>query len=223
LSFNLKGVKEIQAQKIQNHITGNVDKIVSFKIRDKKTGNPVYAEVSIMGINVDNQVFFGTDFIFDAVKSKSNSILVIAEGYFFYSNKFTLDQSENSIKVIEMERVAPGKKMELQNLKFHQGCSEFLEASMPSLKLLLDFLILNEEVKIELRGHVNAPGEECLGKIQKLSENRAKNTYLYLVENGVDKSRVTYKGLGNTEMIYLEPIDLTQETANRRVEVIIVD
>ncbi len=70
---------------------------------------------------------------------------------------------------------------------------------------------------------MNAPGEECLGKIQKLSENRAKNTYLYLVENGVDKNRVTYKGLGNTEMIYLEPIDHIQETANRRVEVIIVD
>ena len=94
---------------------------------------------------------------------------------------------------------------------------------MTSLKLLLDFLILNKEVNIELVGHVNAPGEDSSGKIQKLSESRAKNTYLYLVENGVDKSRMSYRGLGNTEMIYPNPINVSQELANRRVEFVIVD
>ena len=70
---------------------------------------------------------------------------------------------------------------------------------------------------------MNAPGEESSGKVQRLSENRAKNTYLYLTQNGVEKGRLTFKGLGNTEMIYPEPVNVGQERSNRRVEFIIIN
>lgn len=219
IKFKLSGQKEIQKVKIQNYKKVTTTRAVTIKIRDRETGEPVTANVTLKGMRVDNQLYMGSDFIFDAYRSKSNEIVVNAQGYFLYVSKLTVSVIENTDVLIELDPLAPGKKMKIEGLKFEQNSRDFIPTSYVALRRLLEFMILNKEIRIEIQGHVNAPGEKPDGKVQKLSEQRAKTAYLYLIENGVNKDRITYIGLGNTQMIYPAPKTKTEEEANRRVEI----
>jgi outer membrane protein OmpA-like peptidoglycan-associated protein len=223
ISFDIMGEIEKQNIIIQNYKNVPSAKSVRFKIRDKETGEPVLANVTIKGMRVDNKLFLGSDFIFDAYKSPKAEVVVNAEGYFYYVSPLNFPTNSNSEITIELERLAPGKTMPLEGLKFEQNSRDFIPTSYVALRRLLDFMILNESVKIEIIGHVNAPGYDAKGKVKKLSEDRAKTAYLYLIENGISKDRVKYSGKGNSEMIYLTPKNKAQEEANRRVEIKILE
>ena len=73
----------------------------------------------------------------------------------------------------------------------------------------------NPEVSIEIGGHTDNKGSAAYNKT--LSENRAKSVYDYLIDNGIDTDRLTYKGYG-----FEEPIADNQtekgRAKNRRTE-----
>lgn len=223
IKFSLKGEREVEKVVIQNYKHLPTTRAVRVKIRDIESGNPVLANVTLNGMRMDNQLFLGSDFIFDAIKSRENEIVVNAEGYFLYAAPLEISVLENTEVQIELEPLAPGKKMKIEGLKFEQNSRDFISTSYVALRRLLDFMVLNKEIRIEIQGHVNAPGEDPNGRVQKLSEQRAKTAYLYLVQNGVDKKRITYIGLGNTQMVYPAPKTAEEEEANRRVEILILN
>ena len=84
---------------------------------------------------------------------------------------------------------------------------------------IVDWLVANPKVNVEIGGHTDGIGSQEYN--QKLSEQRAKTVYNYLVEHGVNKNRLSYKGYGK-----LEPIaDNSTESGrqqNRRVELKII-
>ena len=56
-----------------------------------------------------------------------------------------------------------------------------------------------------------------------LSGQRAKAIRNFLTGNGIDKSRLSYKGFGSTQPIYPIPEkNEAERAANRRVEILIV-
>jgi outer membrane protein OmpA-like peptidoglycan-associated protein len=222
IKFNLIGELEVERIVIQNYKRISTSKAVRIKIRDIETGTPVLANVSIDGMRIDNQLFLGSDFIFDAIKSRENEILVNAEGYFLYISPLDFSLAENSEILIELDPLAPGKKKKIEGLKFEQNSRAFISTSYIALRRLFEFMILNKEINIEIQGHVNGPGEDPDGKVQKLSEQRARTAYLYLVENGIDKKRISYVGLSNTQMVFPNPNTEEEEEANRRVEILIL-
>lgn len=100
-----------------------------------------------------------------------------------------------------------GDKMELK-IFFEGGRSTLLSSSFPELDSLVSILNANDSIKINILGHIYAGGyaqeidayDEAVGN-NYLSENRAKVVYNYLIKNrndkkGIDKKRLTYKGLG---------------------------
>jgi outer membrane protein OmpA-like peptidoglycan-associated protein len=58
--------------------------------------------------------------------------------------------------------------------------------------------------------------------VKKLSKDRAKAVNDYLINKGIDASRLSYKGYGNSKMIYKNPMNEKQNEENRRVEIKIV-
>ena len=217
-------IKTTQAT-IQDFREDEDDNFIRIRIRDKETMQPVEANLIIDGIGKDNALFMGTDFIFSAGRTKELHIESNTPGYFLFVKDVKLDKksNENAEIMIEMEKLAPGKKLRLEDIKFEQDSDELLPIAYPALKRLLDFLAVNDGVKVEIQGHVNAPDMENSGKIQRLSEQRAKTVYKFLKDNGIDADRMTHKGYGNTAMIYENPKTPEEEEANRRVEILIVD
>ena len=104
------------------------------------------------------------------------------------------------------------------------------DAIIFALQKLLKTLKDNPKLKVEIQGHVCCTnnGEDGVDadydtREPKLSENRAKAIYEYLIDKGIAKSRLTYKGYGRSKP--KEPIEDTpeKEQANRRVEILILE
>jgi outer membrane protein OmpA-like peptidoglycan-associated protein len=61
------------------------------------------------------------------------------------------------------------------------------------------YILKNSSISVEIRSHTDAQGSSDLN--QKLSDKRAKAVYDYLVQNGIPKARLKYKGYGETMII----------------------
>ena len=73
----------------------------------------------------------------------------------------------------------------------------------PESKIVLDqfieFLNFNPSLDIEIQGHTDNIGNDA--ENLKLSANRAKAVYDYLVQMGISSERLTYKGFGKTKPV----------------------
>ena len=208
---------------VQDYKSNPRYKALTIRIRDKDTGVPVDANLSVLGVFIDDKLFQGSDFIFDGRPTKGIEIIVNAKGYFLEIQEHKFRASQDNEIIVNIEKLRPGKKLKMVGLRFAPESKDFLAVSKIPLKRLLDFMVINSETKIEIQGHVNAPGYGAKKRVMRLSEDRAKMAYKYLLENGISKDRVTYKGYGNTQMIFPNPKTPEQEDANRRVEIMIIE
>ena len=80
---------------------------------------------------------------------------------------------------------------------------------------MVEFLDRNSAIKVEIGGHTDDVGSTALN--QELSNNRAKEVYLYLIGKGIDASRLSYRGFGANDPI---ASNATEEgrAQNRRTE-----
>ena len=106
-----------------------------------------------------------------------------------------------------------------KTILFNSGKSSFQKQTIPVLKAMSAILKEYPTAKFSLEGHTDNTGSDALN--QKLSEERAAAVKNFLVENGIDASRLSSKGFGESA-----PVD-SNKTAkgkanNRRVEVKLV-
>lgn len=94
-----------------------------------------------------------------------------------------------------------------------------IESSL-GLQTLLTLLKNNTELAIEIRSHTDARGSENYNF--SLSERRAKAIADYLISNGIAQSRLTYKGVGEGQLLNNcndgVPCSEEQHLQNRRTE-----
>jgi outer membrane protein OmpA-like peptidoglycan-associated protein len=122
--------------------------------------------------------------------------------------------------VFENEIVSSDQPVELKNISFAFDKSELLDSSLQELQKLIVFLNEHPTVKIKIQGHTDALGDEAYN--QKLSEDRAKAVYSYLIEQGVDRERLSYEGFGETKPA-MKNVEGEWRRINRRVEFVLVD
>jgi outer membrane protein OmpA-like peptidoglycan-associated protein len=186
--------------------------------KQKKLGTPVFIFDSVTSINT-------------SLEASSDFVLKIeASGYFDYLREIkTLTQAENINFQAELDRIVVGKNIVFENILFYGNEARFLPESDPSLEILLGTMKKNSRLKIEIQGHVNCPTSwgDCETKRMEdfnmnLSVSRAKAVFEYLMEEGIDPSRMTYNGYGATRMIYPDARSEEKMRLNRRVEIAIV-
>ena len=106
---------------------------------------------------------------------------------------------------------------ELKSLKIEIKFPFNVSDLPPSVSTFLDeyanMLKLNSFLSIQVAGHTDSKGSETYNL--KLSEERAKNVYNYLVKQGVYTSQLSYKGYGET---VLKNIKDGTNAENRRIE-----
>lgn len=106
------------------------------------------------------------------------------------------------------------------DVHFRRGSATLLEAEMPDLQYLLNLLRTHEGLHIRLEGHTDFGGSKY--KLLRLSEERAETVKQYLVQQGIQESRIATQGFGGAR-----PLDRSQDPTarqqNRRVEVRFLD
>lgn len=121
-------------------------------------------------------------------------------------------------KIMNLDRTKLKKDqtIEIKNLYFQSDVTSINSNSYEVLDEIYDFLDENKDITIEIGGHTNnlPPHEYC----DKLSEERAKEVAVYLVEKGIDGDRIFYRGYGKRKSI---ASNLTPEgrMKNQRVEI----
>jgi len=112
-----------------------------------------------------------------------------------------------------------GEKLKLENLNFYNNSDIVVIDSRPILDELVKVMEVNQDLKIEIQGHICCMRED----INKISELRAKSVYNFLLSNGIDKERISYTSFGSTKPIYPLPERNEEERdANRRVEIMVI-
>lgn len=130
---------------------------------------------------------------------------------------------------LNFENAEIGSTIALKNLNFIGGSHRLIKTSMPTLDSLLLIMENNETLKIEIQGHIccqdkgKGDGFDFDTQTNDLSVQRAKFIYDFLVENGIAKDRLSYKGFGANKRIIVPEISESDKTINRRVEIKIID
>ena len=113
--------------------------------------------------------------------------------------------------------IVEGEKITLKDILFVGGSTDYLPGSIPALQKLLTDLKQNKKYQIQIQGHIyddhNYNPNSKQETSDMLSENRAKTVYNYLVDNGIDSSRLSYIGFEGKYPLSKEPED------DRRVEI----
>ncbi|MDX2359919.1 MAG: OmpA family protein [Crocinitomicaceae bacterium] len=193
----------------------------SIEIRDKYTNEPLVANVTIEGSKSFDALYVGSDLFFSIQRNCKLKIRCDVEGYFFVDIiDEQISSSEDYVMVILLEEIASGRSVKIERVEFTPGTSQLVSSSEPKLKRLKDFLALNSDIDIEIQGHVFALGDNSFVG-QRISEARAKRVMKYLVDQGIDRSRLKAVGYGNTQPLFPEPQFFYEEQANRRVEIVV--
>ncbi|HEX7846187.1 MAG TPA: OmpA family protein, partial [Chitinophagaceae bacterium] len=109
------------------------------------------------------------------------------------------------------------KKIEYaaDNIYFITGSAKLDKRSFKGLDDVAKIMAENPETKLSIDGHTDNVGSDELN--QKLSENRAASVKAYLVSKGVNESRLTSTGYGESQPV-ADNKTAAGRQKNRRVE-----
>ncbi|HIP31807.1 MAG TPA: OmpA family protein [Crocinitomicaceae bacterium] len=190
-------------------------------VRDASSKEPLVATIAIQDSKTVDGIYTASDIFLNMERKYTIKITCDIEGYFFKDTLVKITPFDDQEVLFNLDRISKGKSIKIEDIEFKAGSSLITDASIPKLKRLKDFLLLNADINIEIQGHVFALGDNSvLG--QKISEARAKRVRKYLIENGIDKHRLEAKGYGNTMPVFEEPKFSYEEQANRRVEILVL-
>lgn len=172
-------------------------------VRDDETKEPLRARIELVD-NEKNEVIaeFTSDrktgrYLVSLPAGKDYGIAVNADGYLFHSANFNMiDKAGYSEEIvnIDLKKVKVGSNIALRNVFFDLNKYSLRDQSIIELNRLVALLNEYSNIKIEISGHTDSRGSATYNKT--LSRNRAKAVVDYLVEKGIDKSRLTYEGYG---------------------------
>jgi len=131
---------------------------------------------------------------------KGDALLEIqTEGGAFESLLISEEDMGNTVikqKEIEVKPIEKGDAYTLNDIHFESNSSKIKETSKIVLDGFIDWLLINKELNIEIQGHTDDIGSDKANLA--LSMDRSFSVMEYLLLNGINKSRLKFKGYGES-------------------------
>ena len=198
-------------------------------VYDSKTNIKLEAEIELIDIETNKIITKKTSdktsgkYLVCLPTNKNYALEVNKKGYLFFSENFSLKDNNNSLNPylinIPLHPINIGEKIILKNIFFSTNSYELKKESFFELSKIIQLMNNNPDIKAEIAGHTDSTGTKEYNI--KLSQNRAKSVYNYLIKNSDLKSRLTYKGYGSSMPIATNNTILGR-SKNRRTEFIII-
>jgi len=196
-------------------------------VRDKETKAFLEANVQVIDLK-SKQVMYRDytaketgDFLAVMPLGGNYAFHVNADGYLFYSENYELGNiytNKPFLLEIDLERLKVGTNLILKNIFFNTNEHKLLPASYVELETLIDLLRSNPKIHVEIQGHTDNIGDDMSNR--KLSLDRSKAVYDYLVSSKIPAERLSYKGYGESKPI--APNDMeNNRKLNRRTSFVI--
>lgn len=173
-------------------------------------------------------------FKFKVQESKNYTIVAEKQTYFtrreFFSMSGKSIPQEQLVKPVTdttfhikvpLDKVEVNKVFVVDNIYYDLDKSEIRSDAAEELDKLVDFLQDNPNIKIELSSHTDIRAADDYN--MKLSQRRAESAVNYLIQNGIESSRITAKGYGETRLIVQNAETEEEHQRNRRTEIKILE
>ncbi len=204
-----------------NYITG--------KVFDIQNNQPLQASIELIDLRSDEVVSVFTsnkqsgEYFSILTEGSEYALYVEKEGYLFESRTFKFDNGIEQEPISEdfyLKPIKAGEQTQLNNIYFDTDSYLLREESSTEIKKISSFLADNPNVRIEISGHTDDVGSDAYN--MELSEKRAKAVYVALVDNGIDKDRLIYRGYGKTRPLVKNQNEASRQR-NRRIEFSIIN
>lgn len=106
------------------------------------------------------------------------------------------------------------EEIKLDNIYYAYNSAELTESSKQELMTLVKLLNETPNVNIVINAHTDEAGSDKYN--YDLSNRRAQSVVKFLTENGIDPTRLTSKGWGESNPVYKNASTEEQNAANRR-------
>ncbi|MEQ8361112.1 MAG: OmpA family protein [Cytophagales bacterium] len=193
-------------------------------VYDKETKKKLRAQIDLIDLETDEtEQSVSSDpsngeYLIVLTEGAEYGLFVSREGYLFESLNFNLKDSDASGKLnidIALTPINVNASTIMNNIFFDFGKASLRSSSIPELEKLIDFLRINENVRIEIGGHTDNIGS--IEDNQKLSEDRAKAVRDFLVGHKVPLDRLSFKGYGESKPVADNNSEENRQR-NRRIE-----
>jgi outer membrane protein OmpA-like peptidoglycan-associated protein len=118
-----------------------------------------------------------------------------------------------------LQKIEVGLTVKLKNIYFDFNKTTLKPESFVELDKVYEFLRTNPKVEVEIGGHTDSNGSDQYNA--NLSQGRSESVVDYLITQGIDASRLSARGYGESK-----PIDTNDtkegQANNRRVEFTVV-
>ena len=153
---------------------------------------------------------------------KDYTFTVKKKGYLFQSELFELQKEKPQTTIhknIVLKPIQINASITLKNILFNTNSYELQPISLIELKTVLELLQENPTLRIQIEGHTDNKGSQSIN--QPLSANRAKAVVDFLVKNGIEPQRLTWKGYGDSRPV---ASNTTEEgrALNRRTDIEVI-
>ena len=190
-------------------------------VLDAKTGKPLDANLTIDGMRFDEVVEAKgkSSYTYEMEMYRNVRIGCVRKGYMFQTVRVKGNTEPVVTVELKLTPIGAGEKVVLDDIRFVGNEDKVMRQSEAALLLLLRFMQENAKVRIEIQGHVNGPTFKNKKEFVDLSTARAKTIFDFLLVNEIEPERISYVGLGNSQMLYPTPKNKEESEANRRVEI----
>jgi len=176
-------------------------------VNGKANDEPINATIEIRDAVTKKLTKIDVDSIsgeFAFVVDFSNDLLlsVKKDGYAFASQYVSSKDTSNDKPVkqdIELKKLEVGAHYTINDIFFSTNSYDINDTIKSVLEEFSDYLKKSPRLQVALHGHTDNIGNPEANMI--LSENRARTCYNFLVDQGIDKSRLSFKGFGETKPI----------------------
>ncbi|WP_045690259.1 OmpA family protein [Hymenobacter sp. AT01-02] len=182
--------------------------ILKGTVTDEATKEPVEATIDVIDNSLNQTIAsFRANaqsgrYLVSLPSGINYGIVVRQEGYLFHSENFDLPAGaaySEVVKDIALKKLDVGVKVVLNNIFFDFDKASLRKESTGELERLQKLLADTPALRLEISGHTDNVGKAEYNK--DLSQRRAKTVVDYLVGKGIDKSRLTFAGYGDSQPV----------------------
>lgn len=173
-------------EEAKNSITGNLSGI----LKSEKTERKLYDEVVVPldGYEMEYPTVDGTI-----------TFLASKKGYLPAEKSINIKEFNGKHVIIPMKKQKKNQKFTLHTIHFASNSDVIKKASFIYLDALIRYMKENPGVRLRITGHTDLHGGKKYNI--NLSKKRANSVRRYLVQKGIDQSRLETRGMG-----FLEPL-----------------